>query len=90
MALTGRARAAQRKMEYVCPMHPQIVRDRPGTCPICGCSWNRTMPGRKRTRIDQHDTAFWISTALTVPLVVLSMSEYLPGRPLIGCCRDSF
>ena len=22
--------------KYVCPMHPQIVRDRPGTCPICG------------------------------------------------------
>jgi Heavy metal binding domain len=21
---------------YVCPMHPQIVRDAPGTCPICG------------------------------------------------------
>ncbi len=21
---------------YVCPMHPQIVRDEPGTCPICG------------------------------------------------------
>jgi len=22
--------------KYVCPMHPQIVRDSPGTCPICG------------------------------------------------------
>lgn len=22
--------------KYVCPMHPQIVRDEPGTCPICG------------------------------------------------------
>src|SRR3990172_8876817 len=21
---------------YTCPMHPQIVRDAPGTCPICG------------------------------------------------------
>lgn len=21
---------------YVCPMHPQIVRDEPGSCPICG------------------------------------------------------
>jgi membrane fusion protein, copper/silver efflux system len=22
--------------KYVCPMHPQIVKDHPGTCPICG------------------------------------------------------
>ena len=25
-----------RDTKYVCPMHPQIVRDAPGTCPICG------------------------------------------------------
>ena len=25
---------------YVCPMHPQIVSDHPGTCPICGMSYN--------------------------------------------------
>ena len=26
----------QSEVKYVCPMHPQIVRDHPGTCPICG------------------------------------------------------
>ena len=24
------------RTEYVCPMHPEIVRDEPGSCPICG------------------------------------------------------
>lgn len=24
------------KVKYTCPMHPQIVEDHPGTCPICG------------------------------------------------------
>jgi hypothetical protein len=23
-------------MKYTCPMHPEIVRDAPGNCPICG------------------------------------------------------
>jgi Cu+-exporting ATPase len=24
------------RTEYTCPMHPEIVRDQPGNCPICG------------------------------------------------------
>jgi Cu(I)/Ag(I) efflux system membrane fusion protein len=27
---------AEEAVQYVCPMHPQIVQDRPGKCPICG------------------------------------------------------
>ena len=27
---------ATRKQMYQCPMHPQIMQDRPGDCPICG------------------------------------------------------
>ncbi|MBA4446131.1 hypothetical protein FHL01_12525 [Cylindrospermopsis raciborskii CS-506_C] len=26
----------QDKVEYTCPMHPEIIKDKPGTCPICG------------------------------------------------------
>src|ERR1044071_8140391 len=26
----------KRGMEYTCPMHPEVVRTGPGTCPICG------------------------------------------------------
>ena len=28
--------AALPNTEYTCPMHPEIVRDEPGSCPICG------------------------------------------------------
>ena len=30
------AAASSQTMKYTCPMHPEIVRDTPGNCPICG------------------------------------------------------
>ena len=32
----GAVVAATPRTEWTCPMHPQIVRDAPGSCPICG------------------------------------------------------
>jgi membrane fusion protein, copper/silver efflux system len=30
------AASVSHAVQYTCPMHPQIVRDAPGNCPICG------------------------------------------------------
>jgi Cu+-exporting ATPase len=79
------AEQPKEKVEYVCPMHPQIVRDRPGNCPICGMALEpRTLTVEEETNLELLDMTrrFWISTVLTVPLVALSMSEYLPGQPV--------
>ncbi|MDY6992855.1 MAG: efflux RND transporter periplasmic adaptor subunit, partial [Pseudomonadota bacterium] len=38
---------------YVCPMHPQIVRDEPGSCPICGMDLVKKQPENKQTA-EQH------------------------------------
>ena len=32
----SRRRVAPTRTEWTCPMHPEIVRDAPGACPICG------------------------------------------------------
>jgi P-type Cu+ transporter len=36
MALEPEVPVAATKVEYVCPMHPEVVRGAPGACPICG------------------------------------------------------
>jgi Cu+-exporting ATPase len=72
-------------IEYTCPMHPEIVRPVPGYCPICG------MALEPRDAISQPDEnpeladmtrRFWISLTLAVPILVLAMSDLVPGQPL--------
>jgi len=73
------------RIEYTCPMHPEIVRDRPGSCPICGMALEpRTVTGEEEANPELVDMTrrFWISLVLTVPLLVLAMSEMIPGRPV--------
>jgi Cu+-exporting ATPase len=71
--------------EYVCPMHPQIVRDRPLTCPICGMA----LEPRTATAGDAPDPElramtrrFWVSVGLTVPLLVVAMGAMVPDSPM--------
>jgi Cu+-exporting ATPase len=86
MALEPIAPAAPTvKMQYVCPMHPQIVRDESGACPICGMALEpRTVTFEEPPNAELIEMArrFWASAALTFPLVVTAMSEHLPGMPL--------
>jgi Cu(I)/Ag(I) efflux system membrane fusion protein len=35
------------RTEYYCPMHPSVVRDEPGSCPICGMPLSRRIAGEK-------------------------------------------
>jgi Cu+-exporting ATPase len=71
------------KEEWTCPMHPQIVRDRPGNCPICGMALERrNISAEPETNPELVDMSrrFWVATALTVPLVALAMGEMLLGH----------
>lgn len=72
-------------VEYVCPMHPEVVRDGPGSCPICG------MALEPRTVLpedvpDPELKSMWlrfrVGLGLTVPLLVLAMSDMIPGQPV--------
>ena len=73
------------RTEYVCPMHPEIVRPEPGSCPICGMALEpRTVSLEDEPNPELVDMTrrFWISAALSLPLLVLAMSDMLPGQPV--------
>ena len=76
--------SASEKIEYTCPMHPEVVRDAPGFCPICGMALEPRTATLAEDNSELRDMTrrFWVSTALALPVFVLSMSEMLPGDPL--------
>jgi Cu+-exporting ATPase len=76
---------AATKTEYTCPMHPEIVRDQPGACPICGMALELrtvTIEDEANPELVDMTRRFWISLGLSVPVFLIGMSEFLPGRPL--------
>ena len=72
------------KTEYTCPMHPEIVRDAPGACPICGMALEpRHVTGEEvNPELADMTRRFKVSLGLTVPLLALMVSEFIPGDPL--------
>jgi Cu+-exporting ATPase len=84
MALEPEMPAAATRVEYTCPMHPEIVRPGPGSCPICGMTLEpRTVTAQEQDNPELRDMTrrFWISLALTAPLLVIAMGHMLPGMP---------
>jgi Cu+-exporting ATPase len=71
------------KMQYTCPMHPQIVREEPGSCPICGMALEPMTVALEGEEEDPElrdmTRRFWVSTVLTIPLVVLAMAHLVPA-----------
>ena len=73
------------KTEYVCPMHPEIVRAEPGACPLCGMALEPrwvTAGEEINPELIAMSRRFSLSLFLTAPVLLLAMSEMIPGRPL--------
>ena len=66
--------------QYTCPMHPEIVKDAPGSCPICGMALVPIAGTGEADDSELRDLTrrFWIGTVLSIPLVILAMA------PMIG------
>ncbi|MGD9862279.1 MAG: heavy metal translocating P-type ATPase [Pseudodonghicola sp.] len=84
---SGQKKAAPANVQYTCPMHPEIVRDAPGSCPICGMALEPIVPSDEPSEeLTDFTRRMWISAAAAVPLVILTMGELvaLPVRDWIG------
>jgi Cu+-exporting ATPase len=74
------------KIEYTCPMHPEVVSPSPGACPKCGMALEpRTILPEEGPNPELADMSrrFWLGLALGLPVFVLAMGHMLLGRPLI-------
>ena len=89
--LTAQSAAAPaiKGAQYTCPMHPEIIRDEPGSCPICGMALEPVMPslddGPNPEFID-FTRRFWVSAICSIPLLIVTMGPMLglPVREWIG------
>src|SRR6267142_700536 len=71
---------------FTCPMHPEIVRSAPGSCPICGMALEPrtvTLEGEENLELRNMSRRFWVSVALAAPVLLLAMADMIPGR-LVG------
>jgi Cu+-exporting ATPase len=79
------ATAATGHTDYVCPMHPEIVRSAPGNCPICGMALEPkgiSAGDERNPELAAMKRRFRISLVLTVPILIVAMGEMIPGQPL--------
>jgi P-type Cu2+ transporter len=69
---------------FTCPMHPEIQQQGPGNCPICGMALEPMDATAQADDSELRDMTrrFWISLALSAPLLFITMSEFIPGLNL--------
>jgi Cu+-exporting ATPase len=70
---------------YICPMHPEISQDHPGSCPICGMALEPDVVSaddKEDPELKMMSRRFWICAALTLPIFVIAMSDMIPNQPL--------
>ena len=79
--------APRKGVIYTCPMHPEIRREEPGNCPLCGMALEpvgATVEEGPSPEFIDMKRRFWIGLALSLPLVALEMGSHIPALGLQG------
>jgi len=71
---------------YTCPMHPQVRRTQPGSCPLCGMALENESGAGEADLSELKDMTrrFWLGALFTVPLATYAMGDLIPGQPFDG------
>lgn len=70
--------------KYTCPMHPEVIREYPGSCPACGMALEPMTPTANEDKseyFDMHKRFSW-SLLFTLPLFVIAMVGMFNNSPL--------
>ena len=71
---------------WTCPMHPEIRRPGPGTCPICGMALEPAAPSADdgpNPELVDFTRRLTVSALLAVPLLLVSMGAEMLGLHLV-------
>lgn len=70
---------------YTCPMHPEVRQKGPGNCPICGMALEPeeiSLEEKVNPELVDFTKRFKVSLVLAIPLLLLAMSDLIPGQPV--------
>jgi P-type Cu+ transporter len=73
--------------KYTCPMHPEVVRDGPGVCPICGMALEPqtvSLDDGPNPELADMTRRFWVGVVLGLPVVAAAMGDMMLGPGLGG------
>jgi len=87
-----RAASDEKKVRYTCPMHPEIIQIGPGSCPICGMALEPMDVFAEVEADPEYDSMrlrFWVSAALALPVLLLSMLGESLGLHLAPQVRNA-
>ncbi len=74
-------------VEYICPMDPEVLETKPGACRICGMALEPKVVSLEEgpnPELEDMTKRFWISLGPACLVMVLAMSDMIPGQPLHG------